>query len=244
MVIEICAMVIGEVVRRLLGGIKSGLVIGLLEEVGRRLLGGIESGLVIGFLIVCGILLSLTLISVSIRRMHDLDKSGWWILVPVYSWILVTFVPGTPGSNRFGPCSSSAKEPMKLFNFSGRATRVEWWTMSIFAMINTAVIHLQIILLIGIIKPGLEVINVVISVVIVVVIVVVIGLLIVWGILVSLTQLTLSIRRMHDLDKSGWWILVPIYSWILVAFVPGTPGSNRFGPCSSSAKEPGSTDNG
>lgn len=39
-------------------------------------------------------------LAVSIRRMHDVDKSGWFILIPIYSFIL-TVTPGTAGSNRF-----------------------------------------------------------------------------------------------------------------------------------------------
>ncbi len=38
-----------------------------------------------------------------------------------------------------------------------------------------------------------------------------------------------AIRRMHDVDKSGWFIWVPIYNLIL-ACSSGTPGPNRFGP--------------
>lgn len=41
-------------------------------------------------------------IAVSIRRMHDVDKSGWFILVPIYSFIL-TIRESTVGPNRFGP---------------------------------------------------------------------------------------------------------------------------------------------
>jgi uncharacterized membrane protein YhaH (DUF805 family) len=49
--------------------------------------------------------------------------------------------------------------------------------------------------------------------------------------------LAVSIKRWHDRDKSGWWVLVmllPLVGWIvaLVAngFLPGTAGSNRHGP--------------
>ena len=45
------------------------------------------------------------------------------------------------------------------------------------------------------------------------------------------------IKRFHDRDKSGWWmliVLIPIVGaiWLLVelGFLPGTPGPNRFGP--------------
>ena len=49
-------------------------------------------------------------IAVTVKRFHDRDKSGWWILillVPVvgFFWWLVEcgFLRGTAGSNRFGP---------------------------------------------------------------------------------------------------------------------------------------------
>ncbi len=47
-------------------------------------------------------------IAVSVRRLHDIDRSGWWILlllVPVIGWIvlLVFFcTASSSGSNRFG----------------------------------------------------------------------------------------------------------------------------------------------
>ena len=41
-------------------------------------------------------------IAVSIRRMHDQDRSGWWILCPIAN-IIFLFIDGTPGTNRFGP---------------------------------------------------------------------------------------------------------------------------------------------
>jgi uncharacterized membrane protein YhaH (DUF805 family) len=43
-----------------------------------------------------------------------------------------------------------------------------------------------------------------------------------------LPNLAVSVRRMHDVDKSGWFILVPIYNIVLLC-TDGTRGSNRFG---------------
>ncbi len=46
----------------------------------------------------------------------------------------------------------------------------------------------------------------------------------------------LGIKRLHDLDKSGWFLLIfliPIVGLLLalyLLFFPGTPGPNRFGP--------------
>ena len=45
---------------------------------------------------------------------------------------------------------------------------------------------------------------------------------------VSIYMIVQGVRRMHDVDKSGWFILVPIYNLVL-ALTDGTPGSNRFG---------------
>ncbi len=49
--------------------------------------------------------------------------------------------------------------------------------------------------------------------------------------------LAISIKRWHDRDKSGWWVLiafVPIIGglWALIetGFLPGTPGPNQYGP--------------
>jgi uncharacterized membrane protein YhaH (DUF805 family) len=42
------------------------------------------------------------LLAVTARRMHDVDRSGWFMLVPFYNFILTCF-DGTRGPNRFGP---------------------------------------------------------------------------------------------------------------------------------------------
>ena len=52
-------------------------------------------------------------IAVAVRRVHDQDKSGWFVLVPVYNFILM-FLEGTRGPNRFGPDPKGNAEP-KVF---------------------------------------------------------------------------------------------------------------------------------
>jgi uncharacterized membrane protein YhaH (DUF805 family) len=53
--------------------------------------------------------LILPAIAVAVRRLHDIDKSGWWLLigfVPLIGWIFVFIwmcTKGSLGSNRFGP---------------------------------------------------------------------------------------------------------------------------------------------
>jgi uncharacterized membrane protein YhaH (DUF805 family) len=47
-------------------------------------------------------------IAVSVRRLHDTDRSGWWVLmglVPIVGWIvLIIFMvqDGKPGENQYG----------------------------------------------------------------------------------------------------------------------------------------------
>ena len=56
------------------------------------------------------LLLAWPSIAVSVKRWHDRNRSGWWVLialVPVVGavWMLIDngFLKGTPGPNRFGP---------------------------------------------------------------------------------------------------------------------------------------------
>jgi len=53
---------------------------------------------------------------------------------------------------------------------------------------------------------------------------------------VFIPSILVDIKRWHDRDKSGWWmliLLVPIIGaiWFLIelGFLAGTPGPNRFG---------------
>ena len=70
------------------------------------------SGFGQGFGIVTGIVSLVHLIpsiTVGVRRLHDTDRSGWWILISLIPligaiWLLVLYCfSGTPGGNRFGP---------------------------------------------------------------------------------------------------------------------------------------------
>lgn len=59
------------------------------------------------------------------------------------------------------------------------------------------------------------------------------------GIVVSLAflipSISVSIRRLHDVDRSGWWLLlalIPILGWIVLIVwncTDGTRGTNRYG---------------
>jgi uncharacterized membrane protein YhaH (DUF805 family) len=97
-------------------------------------------------------------------------------------------------------------------NFSGRASRSEFWFWILFiilAEIVTSIIDYAI---------GANVVT---------------GL---FGLATFLPSLGLWIRRLHDLDRTGWWVLIwliPIIGWIILIIwfcTRGTDGPNRFGP--------------
>lgn len=50
----------------------------------------------------------------------------------------------------------------------------------------------------------------------------------IYSLAVLLPSIALGVRRMHDSDHSGWWLLVPLVSFIF-AVTDGTSGPNRFG---------------
>jgi uncharacterized membrane protein YhaH (DUF805 family) len=59
----------------------------------------------------------------------------------------------------------------------------------------------------------------------------------IFSLVIIVPAILVYIKRWHDRDKSGWWmliVLIPLVGaiWFLVelGFLPGTPGPNRFGP--------------
>lgn len=65
---------------------------------------------------------------------------------------------------------------------------------------------------------------------------VLVGLGILWMLLVTWASLSVQIKRLHDRDKSGWWILIDlvpiigqIWSLVELGCLKGTEGPNRFG---------------
>jgi uncharacterized membrane protein YhaH (DUF805 family) len=54
--------------------------------------------------------------SCSVRRLHDIGKSGWWLLIyliPLVGLILIVFfaLDGEPGNNEYGPNPKSPQQP-------------------------------------------------------------------------------------------------------------------------------------
>ena len=49
-----------------------------------------------------------------------------------------------------------------------------------------------------------------------------------YTILLLIPGIAVAVRRMHDVGKSGWYILIPIYNLIL-ALTKGQVGKNKYG---------------
>ena len=53
---------------------------------------------------------------------------------------------------------------------------------------------------------------------------------------IFLPSLGLSVRRLHDINFSGWWVLVGfipvigVVALIVFGCIPGTEGENKYGP--------------
>lgn len=56
-----------------------------------------------------------------------------------------------------------------------------------------------------------------------------------YGLAVLIPGLAVAVRRLHDMGKSGWWILIgliPIIGWIwliVLLATDGQPGENEYG---------------
>lgn len=69
------------------------------------------------------------------------------------------------------------------------------------------------------------------------------GLYLIYALAILVPSIAVTVRRLHDRDMSGWWYLglslaglIPFIGFIasigflVLMFLPGTQGSNRFGP--------------
>ncbi|HCD7551670.1 TPA: DUF805 domain-containing protein [Citrobacter farmeri] len=58
----------------------------------------------------------------------------------------------------------------------------------------------------------------------------------IYAILVFLPSWAVQFRRLHDTDRTAWWLLlliIPVIGWLVIILFScqdGTPGENRFGP--------------
>lgn len=105
----------------------------------------------------------------------------------------------------------------KYVTFSGRAPRSEYWWFVLFVfLLNIVATVLDVALFAS--PEGLGLFSAVVA------------------LATFLPSISVAVRRLHDIDRTGWWwwiIFIPLIGLIvlIVFFVTkGTPGDNRFGP--------------
>lgn len=108
------------------------------------------------------------------------------------------------------------------FNFSGRATRTEYWLyFLLYFVVSSFVIGIPASSKFWLIKVPFSIIG------------------FIWVTVHFIGFLSLVIRRLHDSNKSGWWLLLCILlSWcfvgeimfVVLMVLPSSIGNNRFGP--------------
>ncbi|WP_155298092.1 DUF805 domain-containing protein [Deinococcus kurensis] len=119
-------------------------------------------------------------------------------------------------------------------NFTGRARRREYW---MFTLINSVILILLQIPVQGAViamaaqneadtAPSAGLTGVTLIFVI---------LLVVYSLAVMVPSIAVTVRRLHDTGKSGWWYLlnlIPLGSLVILVFMvlDSEPGSNKWGP--------------
>jgi uncharacterized membrane protein YhaH (DUF805 family) len=99
------------------------------------------------------------------------------------------------------------------FDFNGRARRAAFWYF--------VLVYVIIDIVLAIIQQVAHLNNILT------------GLL---ALALLLPNLGIAVRRLHDTNRSGWWILIgliPIVGWIILIIwycQAGTTGANQYGP--------------
>jgi len=104
----------------------------------------------------------------------------------------------------------------KYAEFDERARRKEFWMFALFNILITIVLNIIDSVVVMGITGGIPVL----------------GLL--YGLAVLVPNIAVAVRRLHDTNRSGWFILlglIPCVGLILIVFFieDGTKGSNKFG---------------
>lgn len=106
--------------------------------------------------------------------------------------------------------------------FIGRATRSEYWYWLLFAVIGTLVTKiLNAALFAQMSASGPSLLHALLTSIFILVLL--------------LPTFALEVRRLHDTDRSGWWLLlaltgIGIFLLLYWASQESAPGDNKFGP--------------
>lgn len=169
-------------------------------------------------------LVSVPTLSLTVRRLHDFNLRGWWLLLFIPS-LLAPFFRGDRADNRFDANIYDEYENPEIekvnlanrsirqiicsiftenfFTVKGRASRKEFntvWTLLVLLPYLMAYIF-----------PGSALVW-----------------LTVFLLIFIYPVISVAIRRLHDLNASGWWLLLGILILVL-PFIKGKEEDNAYG---------------
>lgn len=107
--------------------------------------------------------------------------------------------------------------------FTGRARRKEYWMFSLFHYLIFAILLIPFFVISE--NGQNEVLLIVFG-----------GLFLIYALVTFIPSIAVTVRRLHDTDKSGWFILVQFIPYvggiIMLVFTVsnGTKGLNKYGP--------------
>lgn len=105
-------------------------------------------------------------------------------------------------------------DDLKSFSFSGRMNRLKYWKYRIMILVFCYALDF----IMGLICYEALIVSSLV------------------GIVISVMSFPFEVRRLHDLDLSGWFMLiytipfVNIFFALYVGFFKGTDGPNKYGP--------------
>ena len=106
----------------------------------------------------------------------------------------------------------------RYIDFSGRSSRAEYWWFTLFIVLVDIIATAVDIVVLGTDLWGIGLLSAV------------------WQFATLIPSLAIGVRRLHDIDKSGWWLLVwfvLVIGWIVLivwAIKGGDGGPNKYGP--------------
>lgn len=112
---------------------------------------------------------------------------------------------------------TEAMPPLRLyFSLRGRIGRRQFWWHGVLGLLLVGLVLMAWLEIAGVAPERAEQVA---------------NLLVLWPVI------AISVKRWHDRDRSGWWVLLVLVPtvigqlWALIdnGFVPGTKGPNRFG---------------
>lgn len=93
--------------------------------------------------------------------------------------------------------------------FNGRARRKEFWAFALLSYLGSFIFTITIA---ASSRPNL----------------ILTFIWVLYGLALTIPFYSAAVRRLHDSNSSGWWLLMPFYNMFLL-LKNGTQGLNRFG---------------